>query len=389
LNKLIQIFNRLAFIRENKGTKEYDNKFQNELLRAVMNSGTARNCIEKRASYIFGKGFTEKTTANETANKKQTFNKFLADTANNVSLFKTVSWLIKVDHTGQPLAIKVLPTQKIKVKSDGSFMYNHTLYTDNYELRYDVDYPRYDPAMQPSERAAIAAEQLKQDKSQKGFIYYAYQHGIGQDYYAIPPAYSGLEDILTDHELSAYELENLQNGFLPSAILTLIGKVDDTVQDSVTGKTEADQLKDNLKKFTAKEGGRSKLMVLTAETKEQVPNLQQMDVGKILEGMEKITDRIGRKVCRLFEVPPVLAGFEEASILGSNQTFKNALLVLQHSTQKDQELIIESLNEIYPLKDFSITELKLIDYIPQEVLAVLTTNELRELGGYLPNETTI
>jgi hypothetical protein len=91
----------------------------------------------------------------------------------------------------------------------------------------------------------------------------------------------------------------------------------------------------------------------------------------------------------LFEVPPVLAGFEEASILGSNQTFKNALLVLQHSTQKDQELIIESLNEIYPLKDFSITELKLIDYIPSEVLNVLTRAELRELGGYLPDEVTI
>jgi hypothetical protein len=354
-----------------------------------MNSGTARNCVSKRSSYVFGKGFSDELTANKKANQKQTFNKFFSESANNVALFKTVSWLVKVDHTGNPMSIKNISTQKIKVKSDGSFMYNPTLYTDNYDRNLDKDYLAFRPDFTPGQRLGMLAEELKNNKHQIGTIYYNFHQDIGQDYYAIPPAYSGLEDILTDHELSAYELENLQNGFLPSAILTLIGKVDDTIKEEKTGKTEADLLKENLSNFTAKKNGRSKLMVLTAETKDQVPNLQQMDVGKILEGMEKITDRIGRKVCRLFEVPPVLAGYEEASILGSNQTFKNALLVLQHSTQKDQELISESLGEIFKGMDFSITELKLIDYIPSEVLAVLTRTELRELGGYLPDETTI
>jgi hypothetical protein len=386
LNKLLQIFNRIPFIRENKGTKEYDNKFQNELMRAVLNSGTAINCVNKRGAYIFGEGFVNELG---NANQKQSFNKLLSELGKNVAVFKTVSLLVKVGIDGMPNSIKLIPTQKIKVKSDGSFMYNPTLYTDNFDLRYDEDYPAYSPYESPLERKQIVAAQMKLHKRQLGFIYYAFEKGIGSDYYAIPQAYSGLEDILTDHELSAYELENLQNGFLPSAILTLIGTLDNVQKDAVTGLTEAETMQKNLKQFTSTEDGRSKLLVMAAETKDQIPNLQQLDVGKVLEGMEKITDRVGRKVCRLFDVPPVLVGFEDASILGSNQTFKNALTILQHSVTKDQELIIESLNEIFPEKNFEIKPLTLIDYIPQEVLAVLTRAELRALGGYQPDEGSI
>jgi hypothetical protein len=390
LSKFFQIFNRLSFIKLNKSTLEYNNDFQGELLKAIMNSGTARNCVDKRSAYIFGNGFKEPSTKVFKINPKQTCDKFLDDTSNNVAVFKTISWLVKLDFSGNPMSVKSLPSQKIKVKSDGNFTYNHTFFTDNYNKNEDQHFEAYRPDYTPEKRAEQLKEQLRENKYQKGFIYYNYTKSIGSDYYAIPPAYSGIEDILTDHELSSYELENLQNGFLPSAILTLIGQVDDEIINTKTGLTDAGQLKKNLSQFTAKENGRSKLLVLTAETKDQIPNLQQMDVGKILEGLEKITDRIGRKVCRLFEVPPVLAGFEDASILGSNQTFKNALIGLQHSVIKDQELIIEGLQDIFPGKDFSISSLKLIDYIPQEVLAKLTDDELRNLAGYepLPNIDT-
>jgi len=77
--------------------------------------------------------------------------------------------------------------------------------------------------------------------------------------------------------------------------------------------------------------------------------------------------------------------------LGSNQTFKNALLILQHSVIEDQNLIIEALNLIFPDKDFSIKQLQLVDYIPVEVLAKLSDDEIRALSGYEPlpaNEKT-
>jgi len=164
----------------------------------------------------------------------------------------------------------------------------------------------------------------------------------------------------------------------------LIGDYDDEIIDEQTGLTEMDGVKKVLSSFTGKGGGRSKLAVLTAKTKELVPTLQQVDTNLIVSALEKITDRVGRKVCRLFEVPPVLAGFEDASILGSNQTFKNALLTLQHSVINDQDLVITGLNKIWPNIDFSVKQLQLIDYIPSEIMAKLTDDELREMGGFEP-----
>ena len=379
------VFNRLAVIRENKATQMYENKFAGELIKAVMDSGTARICIERRSSYIFGNGFVDEVLATKKANASQTFNKLLAAIAPQVATFKTVCLKVLVDNKGEIYRVYNMPVDKVERSATGKFLYNRTKNTDTYDRNEDEYFKEFNPLATPAQRLAQLQEELKINKGvQKGTLVYVFNESLGQPYYSIPPAYSGIEDIETDAQLSKFELENLLNGFMPSAMLTLIGNVDDTIQDEKTGKTERDKLNENLKKFTGKGEGRAKLLVNNAETKEAAPILQQFDMSYVLDALDGITDRSGRKVCRLFEVPPVLAGFEDASILGSNQTFKNALVGLQHSVIKDQELIIEALNIIYPEQDFTIKQLQLIDYIPTEVLAKLTDDELRALAGYEP-----
>lgn len=385
ISKVIGVFNKVPSIKQNKGTTIYDNTFQAELLKACLDSGTARVCIERRASYIYGTGFINELVAQQQANAKQTFNKLLGSISPNVALYKTVCLKVLVDSTGNPYRVYPLAVDKVQ-KGDNKFIYNPTKNTYYFDRNKDVEYLEYDPTLKPEQRKRQLAQEIKKFGKQRGTILYHFNESIGHDVYCVPPAYSGLEDIKSDHELSSFELENLENGFLPSSVMTIVGNVDDSVKDA-NGKTEKDKLNDKLSDFTAKKEGRAKLLVMSAETKEGIPNLQQLDTGKILDGLEKITDRVGRKVCRLFEIPPVLAGFEDASILGSNQTFKNALVTLQHSVQKDKDLIIEALNMVFPDLDFAIGELKLIDYIPSEVLAELTSSELRALGGYEPLPT--
>jgi hypothetical protein len=389
LGVLKRVVDKIAIVKENKGTKVYENTFAGELVKSCMNSGTSRICIERRASYIYGGGFVDETLAETKANKNQTFAKLLATSSQNAAILKAVCYRVMVDHNGEIFAVYNVPVDKVDRTSDNRFRFNPTKNTDNFDRTLDKFYDEFNPQMSPQQRAVELQKELQRYGTQQGRFVYVFNQGIGQEYYSIPPAYSGIEDIKTDAQLSSYELENLENGFMPSALLTLIGKVDDTIINEQTGKTEKDELKASLSSFTAKDGGRARLLVMAAETKEQVPVLQQMDASKILDGLDKITDRVGRKVCRLFEIPPVLAGFEDASILGSNQTFKNALTILQHSVKKDQDLIIEALNIIYPNYNFEIKQLQLIDYIPAEVMAKLTDDELRGLAGYEPLESDI
>lgn len=384
LTSVFNVFNRIAKIAKNKSTTIYDNKFIQELTTACLDSGTARICIERRASYIYGEGFIDELLCKKAANEKQTFDKLLASISQNLALYKTVCLHVLFDAKGDVYKVYSLQVDKV-TKGDGMFIYNPTLNTDYFDRNLNKEYKEYNPHLTNAERIAVLRDEVKEHKVQRGQILYLFNESIGGNAYCIPPAYSGIEDIITDHELASYDLENLQNGFMPSAILTIIGNADDSIRD-VNGKTTKERLQDNLKSFTAKGEGRSKLLVMTASTKEAVPNLQQLDVGQLLNGLDSISDRIGRKICRLFDVPPVLAGFEDASILGSNQTFKNALLVLQHSVQKDQDLIKEALGSIYKLADFSIANLQLVDYIPSEVMAKLTDDELRAIAGYAPVE---
>lgn len=382
VSKVFDVFNRLPIIKQNKATTIYDNTLFKELLEACLNSGTARICIERRASYIYGTGFIDENVANKMANAKQTFNKLLATESQNVALYKTVCLRVFVDGGGIPTHVYSLQVDKIK-RGDGVFVYNPTLNTPQFDRTKDIELNEFDPSLTNAQRKEILKSEYKKHGKQIGTVLYLFNASIGQSVYCVPPAYSGIEDILADHELSSYDLENLENGFLPSAIMTIIGETDDTIKDE-SGLTDADKLRGKLEKFTAKKQGRARLLVMNSPTKEGIPNLQQLDTGKVLDGLEKITDRVGRKVCRLFEVPPVLAGFEDASILGSNQTFKNALTILQHSVEKDQMLIREALQMVLPDMNFEIGKLTLIDYIPSEVLAKLTDDELRELGGYAP-----
>jgi hypothetical protein len=385
MKKLYQIFNRIAVIKENKATGSLENKFAGELVKAVMNSGTARICVDRRTSYVIGDGFVNENANDIRANSEQSLYDLFYEAGNNAVVLKAVCFHVLVDNSGEVYRVYNVPVDKVERTVQGTFIYNPTKNTDNFDKNLDKEYPQWDSTLTPEQRKnKLAADLKKNNGKQLGYFVYVFRKGVGQDYYAIPPAYSGVEDIKTDAELSAFELENLQNGFVPSALLTLIGDYDDEIIDEQTGLTEMDGVKKVLSSFTGKGGGRSKLAVLTAKTKELVPTLQQVDTNLIVSALEKITDRVGRKVCRLFEVPPVLAGFEDASILGSNQTFKNALLTLQHSVIKDQDLVITGLNKIWPNIDFSVKQLQLIDYIPSEIMAKLTDDELREMGGFEP-----
>jgi hypothetical protein len=385
--KVFDVFNRIAKIVLNKGTLVYGNEFQGELLLAVMDSGTARLCVERRADYICGKHF-ENEEINNAKIGNITFSQLLVKSSENVALFRAITYKILIDNKGLIYKIEPLPTDKVIKRDDKKFVYNYTLNTRNYEKNKEVIYDGFDTSWTTQERLNNLKLQLKDNRGkQKGFILYKHNAGIGEEIYPVPAAYSGIEDIRTDAELSKFELENLENGFLPSAVLTMIGELDDTIINEETGKTEADVMKEKLQKFTGKTGGRSKLLVLTAETKEQLPQLSQLDVGQLLSSLDQITERVGKKVCKLFSVPPILAGFSEPSILGSNQTFKNALIILQHSVLKDQNLIKETLESIFPEMnmDFSIKPLQLIEYIPSELLSKMTDSEKRKLAGFKQN----
>ena len=130
------------------------------------------------------------------------------------------------------------------------------------------------------------------------------------------------------------------------------------------------------------------ILHLQSTTKDGLPEVVQFPLADLLDGVDKATDRVARKVSRHFNVPPVLIGLSDAAVLGNQQAMANGMKLFNHSILTDQNLITGAFKYIYPAFDWTLTTLNLIDFIPTEILSALTQDEKRAIAGYDALPTT-
>lgn len=367
---------------ESKGVYMYgkDNLLPNKLMRWVLDSGTAKKAVSKRSTYISADGFIDENASNFKVNEYQTADKILTEIAGYQSYFKAFALHIVRDGNNNIQIKSVLPFQNIRKKLDGRYVYNATFSSAKYDSTKDQIIEAFKPDQ-------LTAEEMMLVKD-NGELLYAYNKSADNPNYPIPDYYAGIEDIRTSSELQKFDFESVTNAFLPSAILTVIGELDNQNQDD-TGRTEQDYFDESLEHFTGNvkdaegKSGRMRLMVTTARTKDEIPSLQTFDAKAIVDASNTKRDIIDRAVCRLFGVPPVLVGFADAQVLGNQQALANASNELNNDVLSDQQLVTETFALLFPeIKNWDITSLKPINYIPDAILNDLTPTERRSLVGY-------
>jgi hypothetical protein len=356
-----------------------DNLLPNKLLKWVLDSGTAKRAAAKRAAYIAADGFLDETAANLQVNPFQTADKILTEIALYCAYFKGFTLHVK---RKEKIEIYVKPIQCIRKKLDGNFVYNPSLSTLKVDQKQEIVIKNF-LGIRP-----ITQDELNSIQA-NGELIYAYHRSADNPQYPIPDYYAGIEDIRTGAELQRFDLESVTNAFLPSAILTIIGGIDDETEDE-EGLTEKDRLDDCLDEFTGNvkdSEGRSRRMslaVLTARTKDEVPVLQTFDAKAIIEASNTKRDLIDRAQSRLFGVHPMLLGFADPAGLGNQQAMANASNELNNDVLSDQQLITEIFAMVYPNINWDISTFRPIQFIPDRILDDLTSDERRALVGFAP-----
>jgi hypothetical protein len=83
------------------------------------------------------------------------------------------------------------------------------------------------------------------------------------------------------------------------------------------------------------------------------------------------------------DVPHVLiSGFAQQGQLGNTQEMLTALKLFQNSVGRKQRIVARALEQVFPQFDWAIEPLVIIEELPEWLLAVLTPEEKRQLGGY-------
>jgi hypothetical protein len=323
-------------VSEDKALEIYkygaDDRLPNTLLRHIMNSGVAMRAADKLKTYIVGLGFKEEQLIIDVPT--------LDKMASALSKFSGFSLHVKPLPNGMQ-KVDYIDFQCIRKTTDGKFKFNATIGQPKLDKEKWITYPKW-PTTDPN-----------------GGIIYSYIDDGSHPHYPIPAYYAGIEDIRTSAELQKLDLEAVFNGFMPSAILTTIGKLDDINKDRY-GYTEQDYFDQAVMRFTGqikdRDGmsERRKLLVMNAATRDEVPSLQTFDAKAIIDASTVKRDEIGREVCRLFGVHPVLAGYSDASILGNTQSIANASKELNNHAKQFRDLITSTLTRYWPNIDWEL-----------------------------------
>ena len=379
--------NRFIPRQKDTGNADYipygkDNKLPQEILELIGNNGTAMRAMRMRSKYIYADGFS--ANFDLPANKKQSVNQLLSEVTPTVAMMQGFCLQVLRNGAGEVAEVHYLPLEWVRKHPDGGFSVNKTLGTN----KESKEWERH-PVFLGRDVTPEQIVKMKQEYGNKSEIAYFYQKDAISFDYAVPDWFASEFDIRTGTELMLLDNEMVTNGFMPSAIITFPGNIDDTTEDD-DGKTAADYRDDVIKGFTGNsrstetgKSGRMRIAIFDVGSKEEAPIIDTVAIEKIISGSIEKRDDIDRRICRLFGVRPILLGFEEASILGNQQALANASMQLAMDVVGEQQLICEGFKDVFGI-EFNISRFTPLNYIPDKILEDLTQSERREMVGYSP-----
>lgn len=404
VGKVYQFLNRFVPTIENKtkGTYLYgvDDLLPNNNLRLINDCGVAKRCVRKKARYIQGDGFSDETAAKLKVNDRQTADKLLQTISSYAAYNEGFALQISRDAEAKIAGVKCIPFQCVRKTLDGNFTYNPKQGQTEWKEHESTRHPAFNPSLTPEQ----LRENLKNFKGQPE-IFYVYEETADNPHYPVPDYNAGIEDIETCIEISKVDLECVTNGFITSGILTT--QVIDDVNKGDDNRTPYEHFAEELRTFTGQKkyrtdkrgeqyrygqndryaeakGGRYKLLHIMVGSMAEAPKLDSYDPKPILEASNTKRDIIAREVCRLFGVHPILVGFSDSQVLGNTQALANVITEFNNYVNPIQRMISDAMKVIYPGHDWNISQFNPITYIPPEVWAQLTPDEIRNIAGFEP-----
>lgn len=367
--------------------------FYNLIVDYINNSGTATQCIERCNQFVYGKGFKSEVFGKQKVNKDQVLNDLAEEIIQQINYYNGFAIQVKFNNNGDPSRYYILDLKTLRLREDGQFIYNPYFGERNaynyHKKANDVIIPPYyaprnehDITAKRIERKKMVADQIKRHGQQYGQILRVFKKGIGFNYdkYPVPSYVSGLNDILADGGLSVHEDTAVNNGF-NAGVVVITHKMDRSQKDD-EGLSEYDHFVESQEQFIGADAAPIFHIETDLSKDQDKPMIIPLNVQHQMDATENATMRIAKKVARLFGVPPVLIGIDTEGKLGDNQELVNKLKLFNLTLETKRRLIYKGLSELFPdakKEDYELTPLDLFDHIPDNVIAQLNMDQLKEM----------
>ena len=334
---------------------DLDNAYPQRMLELVAASPTAKDCWNKRARFISGNGFEEKSLGKLVVNEKGlTLAKLLKALASDKALFTGFGIHVNYNANFKIASVNYVKFEDIRMgDTDCSDTANkYALYSDwgrktwKNIMRSKINFvDKYDPD------PAVIKQQVTDAggwEYYKGQVFY---FNPEVDDYPLIEADSVWEDFETEAGIKIFNNREVTTGFLPSTMLFMQSRreeADNTRPDAneYSGTNVPSQLEKDLSAFQGAKSAQ-KIIVIEYEDESSKPEFKAYPIqnnDKLFETTEKSVEA---RIIKGFSVPKELINSEKSSGLSNGGEKKEAIIEFNDNTAADRLELAEVFAELF------------------------------------------
>lgn len=334
---------------------DVDNAYPQRMLELVAASPTAKDCWNKRAKFIGGNGFEEKTLGKQLVNEKGlTLAKLLKAVATDKALFNGFGIHLNYNANYQIASARYVKFEDIRMGNvDCAETANqYAIYNDwgrkswKHVMRSKIVFiDHYNP-----DPVAIDKQVEKAGgwENYKGQLYY---FNPEVEDYPLIEADSVWEDFETEAGIKTFNNREVTTGFLPSTMLFMQARREEADNstpnaDLLNGSNSPSQLEKDLGAFQGTKSSQ-KIIVIEYEDEASKPEFKPYAIqnnDKLFEATEKSVEA---RIIKGFSVPKELINAEKSSGLSNGGEKKEAIREFNDNTAPDRLELSEVFEEIF------------------------------------------
>ncbi len=342
-----------TFTKNTKGWINYDkdNLLPQRIIELNNNSAINKGVLENKVTYICGSGVDNMQYYGQ-PNPNDTWDKLISKIAKDYVTFGGYCFQVILNENGKSVSLYHTDFSKIRVGKVNDYGVYLSFFLSN-------DWKKTTGKYAPVEIKAYGCEEPVKGTP---YLFYHKDYEPSLDYYPVPQYYSALNYIEADGLLGKFYRNSINNGFVPSTIITM---------PSNPSEDQKEQFQNDIQASYSGANGANSIVVLWGESQEVKPVVTSYTASNNADLYNNVDEIIFQKIISAHRLTsPTLAGLSGSGNLSgnANEIINSYVLYDQTVIKTLRRTILDSLNPFVignGYKEIQIKELDIIGKIQE------------------------
>ena len=339
-----------VFTRNNKGWINYDkdNLLPQRIIELNNESAVNKAVIENKVTYICGAGLAGGEYYGQ-PNPGEDWNTLIEKVAKDYATFGGFCFQVILNENSKSVSLFHTDFSKVRVGQTNDYGVCLSYFLSN-------DWTKTFGKYAPTEITAYGAQEM-----QKGvpYLFYYKDYDPSLDYYPVPQYYSALNYVEADGLLGKFYRNSINNGFVPSTIITM---------PSNPAQEQKEQFQYDIEASYTGANGANSIVVLWGESEEIKPVVTSYSASANADLYNNVDEIIFQKIISAHRLTsPTLAGLSGSGNLSGNASEIINSYILYNNTviRQMRRKVLDSLNLFVVNNGYKRMEINELDIIKQ------------------------